>query len=64
MQSEVEYYRKQADFYQSQVVLLQAQLDQLKRMIFGAKSERFIAEQIPGQMTLDLGAEAAVESIA
>lgn len=33
---------------------LQHQLDQLKRMIFGAKSERFIPSEIPGQLSLEI----------
>lgn len=64
MQETIEYHKKQAEIYKQQVVVLQAQIDQLKRLIFGAKSERFIAEQIPGQMMLELGTEAALESIA
>jgi transposase len=33
---------------------LQFQLDQLKRMIFGAKSERFVPATIPGQLSLEI----------
>lgn len=36
------------------------QLDQLKRMIFGAKSERFVPVSLPNQMSLDIESEAAV----
>ncbi len=42
---------------------IQAQLDQLKRMIFGAKSERFMPEAIPGQMMLELGADPTLQII-
>ena len=37
--------------------LVQHQLDQLKRMIFGSKSERFIPSDVPGQLSLDLDGE-------
>ncbi len=70
VQEGIEYYKKQVFFLQrenaeskAQINYLQAQIDQLKRMIFGAKSERFIPQQIPGQMMMELGAEAAIESI-
>ena len=36
---------------------LQFQLDQLKRMIFGAKSERFVPAVIPGQLSLEIPIE-------
>ena len=38
----------------SEVQLLKYELDQLKRMIFGAKSERFVPAVIPGQLSLDI----------
>ena len=34
---------------------LEFQLEQIKRMIFGAKSERFVAPANPNQLELDLG---------
>ena len=34
---------------------LEFELEQLKRMIFGAKSERFVAHANPNQLELDLG---------
>lgn len=37
--------------------LLNFQLAQLKRMIFGAKSERFVPAVTPGQLSLDITAE-------
>jgi transposase len=40
-----------------QVVTLKAELDQLKRMIFGTKSERFVASENPGQGRLDFNIE-------
>ena len=45
---EIEKYRKlEAEFEQ-----LKFQLEQLKRMVFGAKSERFISDQSPEQLNL------------
>ncbi|MEM9718318.1 MAG: IS66 family transposase [Bacteroidota bacterium] len=38
---------------------LEAELSELKRLIFGYKSERFIPENPPEQLSLDLGVEAA-----
>lgn len=39
---------------ESQIAFLKYQLDELKRMIFGAKSERFVSALIPGQLTLPI----------
>ncbi|MCL4483222.1 MAG: transposase, partial [Bacteroidetes bacterium] len=47
--------------FKSEVTLLKYQLAELKRLVFGAKSERFIAP-IPGQLSLfDLPQELPVE---
>lgn len=47
--------------FKAEVALLKYQLAELKRLIFGAKSERFISP-VPGQLSLfDLPAELAVE---
>lgn len=47
--------------FKSEVVLLKHQLSELKRLIFGAKSERFVSP-VPGQLSLfDLPQELAVE---
>lgn len=66
----IEYYiqenkelKDQVELFKQKNNYLQAQLDQLKRMIFGAKSERFVPEAIPGQMMLELGAGPALEII-
>ena len=64
MQGELEIYKNKAIYFEQKSIYLEAQIEQLKRLIFGAKSERFIPENIPGQMMLELGAEAAIESIA
>ncbi len=45
----------------SQNKLLQWELAQLKRMIFGSKSERFAPAAIPGQMSLDMDIESVQE---
>lgn len=45
---------------ESKAVFLQYQLDELRRMIFGAKSERFITAVIPGQFSLEMGMEKSV----
>lgn len=49
---------------QSKAVFLQYQLDELRRMIFGAKSERFVTPVIPGQLNLemDIKKEEAIET--
>jgi transposase len=66
----LDYYIQRNEYLENELLqsrhdnlYLQAQIDQLKRLIFGAKSERFIAENNPEQMLLALGAEAAMESI-
>jgi transposase len=41
---------------QARITYLEQELAQLKRMIFGSKSERFV-QQDPGQLSLDLGTE-------
>jgi transposase len=40
-----------------QVITLKSELDQLKRMIFGSKSERFVSEQPVNQAALELEVE-------
>lgn len=48
---------------QQKYELLEYELAQLKRMIFGTKSERFVpTEPLPGQLQLDLGMEPAAAS--
>lgn len=42
---------------------LQSELAQLKKMIFGAKSERFVPEAIPEQTNLDFGATSEVPKV-
>ena len=73
----IEYYIQENEYLKNRVVFfenkdaesearinyLQAQLDQLKRMIFGAKSERFVPSTIPGQMMLELGSDPVLEII-
>ncbi|RXK85271.1 IS66 family transposase [Filimonas effusa] len=47
--------------YEAQLVqteLLKSELAQLKRMIFGAKTEQFHSTSIPGQLSLNIEAEA------
>ena len=39
----------------ARISMLEAELSQIRRMLFGQKSERFIADQNPAQMELDLG---------
>lgn len=46
----------------SQIKLLQWELAQLKRMIFGSKSERFSPVSLPGQMTLGMDVETKQEA--
>ncbi len=41
----------------STVVLLKAELDQIKRLIYGSKSERFVAQTNPDQVSLALDTE-------
>jgi transposase len=45
----------------SQVLLLKHQIDQLKRVVFGSKSERFVPEANPAQLSLDIGLEEPVQ---
>ena len=62
---EVVVPRKKYEQLESQVAQLTYQLDQLKRMIFGAKSERFVPTD-PGQTTLfevQATAEPATEQV-
>jgi transposase len=42
------------DEFESTIIQLRAELDQLKRMIFGSKSERFVPTVNPQQLILDL----------
>jgi len=44
---------------QQDYLLLKHQLEQLKRMIFGTKSERFVPDSLPGQLSLGLDIEQA-----
>lgn len=39
------------------ITKLETELAQIKRMIFGTKSERFVPEIVPGQTTLDFNLE-------
>ena len=43
----------------AKIAKLEAELSELKRLIFGYKSERFIPENPPEQLSLELGMEAA-----
>lgn len=52
-----EYQQLQQDY-----LLLKHQLEQLKRMIFGAKSERFVPDSLPGQLSLGLDIEVAEQA--
>lgn len=52
-----EYQRLQQDY-----LLLKHQFEQLKRMIFGTKSERFVPDSLPGQLSLDLNIEQAEQA--
>jgi transposase len=62
-----QYQKLQQDYelYKQKYELLEHELAQLKRLIFGAKSERFVPnESLPGQLQLDLGGEPAATSAA
>jgi len=48
---------KKTQEQETKILLLEHELSQLKRMIFGAKSERFIPSAIPGQLTLDINGD-------
>lgn len=47
---------------QQDYLLLKHQLEQLKRMIFGTKSERFVPDSLPGQLSLGLDIEQAKQA--
>lgn len=62
LEKENRFLRKQNDKLQEQVAnvqeqntWLQHQIDELKRMIYGVKSERFVPHHIPGMLTLPFG---------
>lgn len=63
LQSAVQKYEEKTKHLEEQNKYLQFQLDQLKRMLFGAKRERFVSNADLGQMTLpfDIPQEAAKE---
>lgn len=63
MQDEVIFYKKQAEYFEQRSLYLEQQLEHLKRLIYGVKSEKFIPQQHPSQIALNLGAEAAIEQI-
>lgn len=44
-----------------QVASLRAELDQLRRLIYGSRSERFTAQEMPEQLQLELGDQPAEE---
>ena len=51
-------YKELEEAYQNQEQrynLVQQQLDELRRMIFGQKSERFVSNMVPNQLSLELG---------
>lgn len=51
-------YKQLYEQSQLQILLLSQQLDQLKKMIFGSRHERFVPTDInPSQLTLDIHAE-------
>jgi len=52
--SKAEYDALQADYN-----ALRHELDQLKRLIFGSKRERFVLEHSPEQLELELGQQPA-----
>jgi transposase len=41
----------------SELLFLKQEMAQLKRMIYGSKSERFVPSEIPGQLSLDIAPE-------
>jgi len=47
----------------AKIAKLEAELSELKRLIFGYKSERFIPENPPEQLSLELGVEAAQPAV-
>ena len=46
----------------AQIIALRHELDQLKRLIYGAKQERFVSTQAPEQLSLELDTETAAQS--
>ena len=52
---------KQIEQLNYQVASLTRQLDQLKKMIYGSRHERFVAAQNPAQLSLDIQAEATAQ---
>lgn len=59
LQAESAAYRKEST---QQIELLKFQLAELKRMIFGAKSERYIPEQAPEQLSIFASQEVTQEA--
>lgn len=48
---------------EAELFQLRFQLEQFQRMIFGAKSERFVSNVLPGQFSLDFGEEQQNEQV-
>ena len=57
LQSKADSLQSKADSLQSKADYLQFQIDQFKRMLFGAKRERFIPNTNENQMTLPFDVE-------
>ena len=51
-EEQIQLHKEQAIKDEEEIKYLKFQLDQMKRMIFGAKRERFISNAVLGQMTL------------